>query len=78
MKKSKKENRTWLKTGELMEKAGLPRSTIIYYEREGYLDDVKLGRTKTGIIKYKPEAVELIKKLKALSEQKKTLRDLIK
>jgi DNA-binding transcriptional MerR regulator len=75
---SKKENRTWLKTGELMEKAGVPKSTILYYRREGYLESVMVGRTETGIIKFKPEAVELVKKLKELSEQKKTLRDLIK
>ena len=33
---------------------------------------------KEGIVKFKPEAVELVKKLKDLSTQKKTLDDLIK
>ncbi len=37
-----------------------------------------MGRTEGGIVKFESEAVELVKKLKALSTQKKTLDDLIK
>jgi hypothetical protein len=36
------------------------------------------GKNREGIAKFKSEAVELVKKFKALSTQKKTLDDLIK
>ena len=74
----KKENRKYLKTGELATQAKVLKTTILYYRLEGLLDNVIMGRTEGGMAKFKSEAVELVKKFKALSTQKKTLDDLIK
>ena len=76
MSKSKKKS-TFLRIGELAEEAGLRYSTIKYYVEQGILpckqEGAKLGRHFDKTI-----ALQRLKEIEALKEERKTIDEIIK
>jgi DNA-binding transcriptional MerR regulator len=55
------------KISELVERTGVPKSTILYYIREGLLPEAK--KLKSNVHRYSDEHVELIKYIKYMQEE---------
>lgn len=55
------------KISELVAKTGVPKSTILYYIKEGMLPEAK--KIKSNVHRYSSEHIELIKYIKYMKEQ---------